>query len=124
MLEIGMANQNNYTSSNRKKLIRMNLVSVLVILMATSSVTLVLQPAYAQSTSNNTASSGNVTGVNSSANNGNSTVTFKVGDKAYPIKYQITGGKVNGVAIEKDNSTIVANISRTREILMISMWCL
>ena len=113
MLEIGMANQNNYTSSNRKKLIRINLVSVLVILMATSSVTLVLQPAYAQSTSNNTASSGNVTGVNSSANNGNSTVTFKVGDKAYPIKYQITGGKVNGVAIEKDNSTIVANISST-----------
>jgi hypothetical protein len=113
MLEIGTANQNNYISTNRKKLVRMNLVSVLVILMATSSVTIVLQPAYAQSTSNNTAATGNVTGVNSPANSGNSTVSLKVGNQAYPIKYQITGGKVNGVAIDKDNSTIVANISTT-----------
>jgi hypothetical protein len=44
---------------------------------------------------------------------GKSTYNLTLGDKTYPIKYQITGGKVNGVSIEKDKSTMLVNLSST-----------
>jgi hypothetical protein len=44
---------------------------------------------------------------------GKSTYNLTVGEKTYPIKYQIIGGKVNGVSIEKDKSTMLVNLSST-----------
>ena len=56
---------------------------------------------------------------NNKANNqtsvtaGNSTINLKLGNKAYPIKYQLIGGKLNAISAEKDNITLLLNISST-----------
>ena len=74
---------------------------------ATIFVTIIsFQIAYAQ----------NTIGANKELNNqtsGNGSINFKIGNKAYPIKYQITGGKLTGISAEKDNTTILVNVSAT-----------
>ena len=42
---------------------------------------------------------------------GNSILGLQSGNKVYTIKYDITGGKFNGISVEKDNKTQVANLS-------------
>jgi hypothetical protein len=44
---------------------------------------------------------------------GNNTVTLNSGNNVYPIKYHITGGNATGISGEKDNTTLVVNISST-----------
>jgi hypothetical protein len=50
-------------------------------------------------------SSGNATG--------DSTINLKLGNKAYPIKYQLIGGKLTAISAEKGNITLLLNISST-----------
>lgn len=45
--------------------------------------------------------------------NSNSSINLKLGNKAYPIKYQVTGGKLTGISAEKDNTTLLLNVSST-----------
>ena len=73
-----------------------------------------------QTTSGNFMSSGNnVNRTNNEAKNqtsvtaGNSTINLKLGNKAYPIKYQLIGGKLTAISAEKDNITLLLNISST-----------
>ena len=49
----------------------------------------------------------------SSSINSNSSISLRLGNKAYPIKYQITGGKLDGLSAERDNMTLIANLSST-----------
>ncbi len=49
----------------------------------------------------------------SSSINSNSSINLMLGNKAYPIKYQITGGKLDGLSAERDNMTLIANVSST-----------
>lgn len=76
-------------------------VVVSVILLATISVAILsLQLTYAQ----------NTTGTNKASN---SSINLKLGNKAYTIKYQITGGKLTGISAAKDNITLLLNVSST-----------
>jgi len=67
------------------------------------------QLAYAQNTIGASKELNNQTSVAAS----NGSVNLKVGNKAYPIKYQITGGKLAGISAEKDNTTLLVNVSAT-----------
>jgi hypothetical protein len=79
-----------------------------VIELATLSATIIsLQIAYAQNTIGANKESNNQTSVTAS----NASINLKLGDKAYPIKYQITGGKLAGISAEKDNMTLLVNVS-------------
>jgi hypothetical protein len=44
---------------------------------------------------------------------GNSTFMLNYRGKMHPIKYQITGGSVKGISVEKDNTTLLFDISST-----------
>ena len=44
---------------------------------------------------------------------GNSTIILKLGNKAYPIKYQLIGGKLTAISAEKDNLSLLLKISST-----------
>lgn len=48
-----------------------------------------------------------------SGTSSNGSINFKIGNKAYPIKYQITGGMLAGISAEKDNTTLLVNVSAT-----------
>jgi hypothetical protein len=77
---------------------------------ATIFVTIIsFQIAYAQNTIGASKELNNQTSGTSS----NGSINFKIGNKAYPIKYQITGGKLTGISAEKDNTTILVNVSAT-----------
>jgi hypothetical protein len=79
-----------------------------VIELATLSATIIsLQLAYAQNTIGANKESNNQTSVTAS----NASINLKLGNKAYPIKYQITGGKLAGISAEKDNTTLLVNVS-------------
>jgi hypothetical protein len=79
-----------------------------VIELATLSATIIsLQLAYAQNTIGANKESNNQTSVTAS----NASINLKLGSKAYPIKYQITGGKLAGISAEKDNTTLLVNVS-------------
>jgi hypothetical protein len=81
-----------------------------VIELATLSATIIsLQLAYAQNTIGANKESNNQTPVTAS----NASINLKLGNKAYPIKYQITGGKLAGISEEKDNTTLLVNVSAT-----------
>jgi hypothetical protein len=41
------------------------------------------------------------------------TLTLKIGARMYPLKYQLTGGKLTGTFTEKDNMTLVVNVLST-----------
>lgn len=43
----------------------------------------------------------------------NSSINLRLGNKAYPIKYQIIGGKLAGISAERDNMTLIVNVSST-----------
>ncbi len=76
-------------------------VVVGVILFATiSAAILSLQLTYAQ----------NTTATNKASN---SSINLKLGNKAYTFNYQITGGKLTGISAEKDNITLLLNVSST-----------
>ncbi|MGB8934786.1 MAG: hypothetical protein WCC17_06750 [Candidatus Nitrosopolaris sp.] len=76
-------------------------VVVGVILLATiSAAILSLQLTYAQ----------NTTATNKASNN---RINFELGNKAYTIKYQIIGGNLTGISAEKDNITLLLNVSST-----------
>ena len=79
-----------------------------VIELATLSATIIsLQLAYAQNTIGANKELNNQTSVTAS----NASINLKLGNKAYPIKYQITGGKLAGISAEKDNTTLLVNVS-------------
>lgn len=79
-----------------------------VIELATLSATIIsLQLAYAQNTIGANKESSNQSSVTAS----NASINLKLGNKAYPIKYQITGGKLAGISAEKDNTTLLVNVS-------------
>jgi hypothetical protein len=81
-----------------------------VIELATISVTIIsLQLAYAQNSIGANKEINNQTSVTAS----NGSINLKLGNKAYPIKYQITGGKLAGISAEKDNTTLLVNVSST-----------
>ena len=74
-----------------------------VILFATISVTtLSIQITHAQ----------NTTAINNATNN---SISFKLGNQTYTIKYHIVGGKLTGISAEKDNITLLLNISATSD---------
>jgi hypothetical protein len=74
-----------------------------VILFATISVTILsIQITHAQ----------NATAINNATNN---SINFKLGNKTYTIKYHIVGGKLTGISAEKDNITLLLNISSTSD---------
>jgi hypothetical protein len=76
---------------------------VIVILFSTMSVVILsIQTAYAQ----------NTTAINNRANN---SINFKLGDNNYTIKYHIVGGKLTGISAEKDNITLLLNVSSTSD---------
>jgi len=81
-----------------------------VIELATISVTIIsFQLAYAQNTIGANKELNNQTSVTAS----NTSINLKLDNKAYPIKYQITGGKLAGISAEKDNTTLLVNVSST-----------
>ena len=61
----------------------------------------------------------NVNSTNKEASNqtsvtaGNSTINLKLGNKAYPIRYQLIGGKLIAISAEKDKITLLLNVSST-----------
>lgn len=81
-----------------------------MILLATISMAIIsVQLAYAQ----------NVNRTNKEANNqtsvvaGEGTINLKLGNKTYPIKYHLTGGKLTAITAENDNITLLLNITST-----------
>ncbi|MRN68092.1 MAG: hypothetical protein FIO04_00145 [Nitrosopumilales archaeon] len=81
-----------------------------VIELAAISATIIsFQLAYAQNTIGANKELNNQTSVTAS----NASINLKLGNKAYPIKYQITGGKLAGISAEKDNTTLLVNVSST-----------
>jgi predicted secreted protein with PEFG-CTERM motif len=80
-------------------------VAAAVIELATISVSIIsFQLTYAQS----------ATGVNKELHDQSfSIASLRLGNKAYPIKYQITGGKLAGLSAERDNMTLIVNVSST-----------
>jgi hypothetical protein len=74
-----------------------------VILFATISVTTL---------SNQITHAQNTTAINNATNN---SINFKLGNKTYTIKYHIVGGKLTGISAEKDNITLLLNISSTSD---------
>lgn len=81
-----------------------------VIELATISVIIIsFQLAYAQNTIGASKELNNQASVTVS----NAIINLKLGNKAYPIKYQITGGKLAGISAEKDNTTLLVNVSST-----------
>jgi hypothetical protein len=80
-----------------------------VIEFVTISVTIVsFQLAYAQNSISANKELNNQTSVIAS-----NAINLKLGNKAYLIKYQITGGKLAGISAEKDNTTLLVNVSST-----------
>lgn len=83
-----------------------------VILLATISMAILsLQLTYAQNTTRINKELNNQTSA--MVSNSNSSINLKLGNKAYPIKYQVTGGKLTGISAEKDNTTLLLNVSST-----------
>ena len=82
-------------------------VAAAVIELATISVSIIsFQLTYAQS----------ATGVNKELHDQSfSIANLRLGNKTYPIKYQITGGKLAGLSAEKDNMTLIVNVSSTSD---------
>ncbi|MDQ6667969.1 MAG: hypothetical protein M3Y53_07050 [Thermoproteota archaeon] len=81
-----------------------------VIELATISVIIIsFQLAYAQNTIGANKELHNQASVTAS----NAIINVNLGNKAYPIKYQITGGKLAGISAEKDNTTLLVNVSST-----------
>ncbi|MDQ6866152.1 MAG: hypothetical protein M3044_20290 [Thermoproteota archaeon] len=81
-----------------------------VIELAAISATIIsFQLAYAQNNIGANKELNNQTSVIAS----NASINLKLGNKAYPIKYQITGGKLAGISAEKDNTTLLVNVSST-----------
>lgn len=81
-----------------------------IIELATISVSIIsFQLTYAQSTTG----ANKVLHDQSSSIASNSSINLRLGNKAYPIKYQITGGKLDGLSAERDNTTLIANVSST-----------
>jgi predicted secreted protein with PEFG-CTERM motif len=80
-------------------------VAAAVIELATISVSIIsFQLTYAQS----------ATGVNKELHDQSfSIANLRLGNKAYPVKYQITGGKLAGLSAERDNMTLIVNVSST-----------
>jgi hypothetical protein len=74
-----------------------------VILLATVyAITPSIQITHAQNTS----------AINNATNN---SINFKLGNKIYTIKYHILGGKLTGISAEKDNITLLLNMSSTSD---------
>ncbi len=87
-------------------------IAAAVIELATISVSIIsFQLTYAQS----------ATGVNKELHHQSfsiasySSIDLRLGNKTYPIKYQITGGKLAGLSAEKDNMTLIVNVSSTSD---------
>ena len=82
-------------------------IAAAVIELATISVSIIsFQLTYAQS----------ATGVNKELHHQSfSIASLRLGNKAYPIKYQITGGKLAGLSAERDNMTLIVNVSSTSD---------
>ena len=82
-------------------------IAAALIELATISVSIIsFQVIYAQS----------ATGVNKELHNQSfSIASLRLGNKAYPIKYQITGGKLAGLSAERDNMTLIVNVSSTSD---------
>jgi hypothetical protein len=79
-----------------------------VIELATISASIMsFQLTFAQSTTG----ANKVLHDQSSSINNNSSINLRLGNKAYPIKYQITGGKLDGLSAERDNMTLIVNVS-------------
>jgi hypothetical protein len=74
----------------------------LILFSAISVAIISIQITYAQ----------NTTAINNSTNN---SINFKLGNKTYTIKYHIVGGKLTGISAEKDNITLLLNISSTSD---------
>jgi hypothetical protein len=45
----------------------------------------------------------------------NNSINFKLGNKTYTIKYHILGGNLTGISAEKDNITLLLNMSSTSD---------
>jgi hypothetical protein len=76
---------------------------VYVILFVTISVNILsIQITHAQ----------NTTEINNATSNN---INFKLGNKTYTIKYHIVGGKLTGISAEKDNITLLLNVSSTSD---------
>ncbi|HET7148368.1 MAG TPA: PEFG-CTERM sorting domain-containing protein [Candidatus Nitrosopolaris sp.] len=84
-------------------------ISLSMIEIATFSVIIISsQLVYAQNAIANKESNNQTSMIAS-----NGSMNLKLGSKAYPIKYQITGGKLAGISAEKDNATLLINVSST-----------
>lgn len=85
------------------------IVAAVIELAAISVSVISLQLTFAQSPTG----ANKVLHDQSSSINSNSSINLTLGNKAYPIKYQITGGKLDGLSAERDNMTLIANVSST-----------
>jgi hypothetical protein len=89
--------------SDEKKGKKCDVILAVAVLLATVYViTLSFQFTHAQNTS----------AINNATNN---SINFKLGHKTYTIKYHILGGKLTGISAEKDNITLLLNISSTSD---------
>jgi len=73
-----------------------------ILLVTVSIITLSIQITHAQ----------NTTAIKHATNN---SINFKLGNKTYTIKYHIVGGKLTGISAQKDNITLLLNISSTTD---------
>jgi len=64
-------------------------------------------------TANNVASGTSSNGPATQADKNPANPTLTIAGKTYPVKYQITGGKVNGITADLAHASILANISTT-----------
>ena len=107
-----MTEKRQFDEIKRKKCntaIGVVIVAAVIELTTISASIISFQLTYAQSTTG----ANKVLHDQSSSINSNSSISLRLGNKAYPIKYQITGGKLDGLSAERDNMTLIANLSST-----------
>jgi tetratricopeptide (TPR) repeat protein len=74
-----------------------------------STIAAPVYPGQAQNVNSTNKEASNQTSVTA----GNSTINLKLDNKAYPIKYQLIGGKLTAISAEKNNITLLLNVSST-----------
>ena len=99
-----MTEERQFDETKGKKCDRILAIAVVgVVLFATISVTILsIQITHAE----------NTTAINNATNN---SINFKLGNKTYTIKYHIVGGKLTGISAEKDNISLLLNVSSTSD---------
>jgi len=99
-----LTEERQFDETKGKKCDRILAIAVVgVVLFATISVTILsIQITHAE----------NTTAINNATNN---SINFKLGNKTYTIKYHIVGGKLTGISAEKDNISLLLNVSSTSD---------